>query len=127
VYSKKMALKSYQQLTVWQKAFKLALEVFHLTKLFPKEELYGLVSQMRRSAFAIPTNIAEGYMRRHRAEYIQFTSIAFSSGGELETQLLIAKETKMASNDEFTKAEKLLTEVMKMLNKLIESLEKKNE
>jgi len=116
-------LKSYKDLIVWQKSFQLALEVFRATKRFPKSELYGLTSQMRRAAFAIPSNIAEGYSRKHRAEYIQFIRIAYASGAELETQLLIAKETDLLTAKDFKKLDNLLTEVMKMLNVLIKRLE----
>jgi len=116
-------LKSYKDLIVWQKSFKLALEVYRVTKKFPKSELYGLTSQMRRAAFAIPSNIAEGYARKHRAEYIQFIRIAFASGAELETQILITKEVGLLEEKDFKKLDDLLTEVMKMLNTLIKRLE----
>lgn len=116
-------LKSYKDLIVWQKSFHLALEVFKVTKKFPKSELYGLTSQMRRAAFAIPSNIAEGYSRKHRAEYVQFIRIAYASGAELETQVLIAKETNLLTVKDFQKVDTLLTEVMKMLNVLIKRLE----
>lgn len=117
-----MALNSYKELIVWQKSFELAVEIFRLTQLFPKSELYGLVSQMRRAAFAIPSNIAEGYTRGHRAEYLQFLNIAFSSGAELETQLLLAETLKLAPINKFIKSEELLGEIMKMLNGLIAKL-----
>ena len=115
-------LNSYQQLTVWQKSIDLVAEIYRLTNLFPKSEVYGLASQLRRAAILIPSNIAEGYTRKHRLEYIQFIRVAFGSGAELETQLLIAQKLKLASPDEFKKSNDLLTEVMKMLNKLINSL-----
>ena len=70
----------------------LAKELYHLTEKFPKQEQYGLTSQMRRAAVSIPSNIAEGYKRRNRSEYLQFLSIANGSAGELETQLLLAKD-----------------------------------
>lgn len=115
-------VKSYKDLIVWQKAFQLALEVYRVTKKFPREELYGLVSQMRRAAFSIPSNIAEGYARYSTAEYKKFLKIAFASGAELETQLLIAKETKLINSGDFERIDKLLTEIMKMLNALIGKL-----
>lgn len=120
-----MALTSYKDLIVWQKSFELAIEIFCLTKPFPKSELYGLVSQMRRAAFAIPSNIAEGYSRGHKAEYLQFLTIAFSSGAELETQILLSRTLKLAPEDKFTKSEGLLEEVMRMLNSLISKLKNK--
>ena len=115
-------LKSYKELNVWKKSIELVIEIYKLTEKFPKSELFGLTSQMRRAAVSIPSNIAEGYSRKHRLEYLQFVRISFSSGAELETQLLISKMLKFVSGDEFIKAEKLLEETMKMLNKLISSL-----
>lgn len=115
-------LTSYQQLTVWQKAFELSIKIFRITSKFPKSELYGLVSQMRRCAVSIPSNIAEGYTRGYRQEYLQFLKTAFASGAELETQLLIAKELEFLTLREFDDVNSLLTEVQKMLNKLIRSL-----
>jgi len=115
-------LTSYQQLKVWQKSIDLVAEVYRLTKLYPKEELYGITIQSRRAAVSIPSNIAEGYTRKHRQEYIQFIRIAFGSGAELETQLIIGKKLKFAPPEEFKKSEDLLNEVMKMLNGLINTL-----
>ena len=116
-------LKSYRDLIVWQKSFKLALEIYRATKKFPKSELYGLTSQIRRAAFSIPSNIAEGYARKHRAEYVQFVRIAFASGAELETEILIAKEIKLLAPEDFEILDMLLNEVMRMLNRLIKNLE----
>lgn len=115
-------MQSYRELIVWQKGIELVTEVYRVTSKFPKEEIYGITSQMRRAAVSIPSNIAEGYARKHSKEYIQFVRVAFGSGAELETQLEIAKNLKLISADDFQSAEKLLTEVMKMLNKFISSL-----
>lgn len=93
--------------------------VYRLTKVFPKEELYGLVSQMRRCAVSIPSNIAEGYNRHRRLEYVQFLLIAFASGAELETQLLLSKELNYLSEQNYKEANNLLQEVMRMLNTLV--------
>ena len=117
-----MTIKSYKDLIVWQKSFDLSLLVYRITKTFPKEEIYGLTSQMRRCAISIPSNIAEGYCRQRKLEYIQFLQISFASGAELETQLLIERELKYLSDRDFTKANSLLDEVMKMLNSLISKL-----
>ncbi len=81
-------MNSYKELKVWRKSIELVLEIYRLTKLFPKDELYGLTSQMRRAAISIPSNIAEGYSRRQRQEYAQFIRIAFSSGQNLKHKLL---------------------------------------
>lgn len=98
-------INSYKDLIVWQKSFELVIEIYKLTNLFPKSEIYGLVSQMRRCVVSIPSNIAEGFIRKHRKEYAQFISIAFGSGAELETQLLLSKELKFVSEEEFIKFE----------------------
>ncbi len=113
---------SYKQLNVWQRGMEFVIEVYRLTKLYPKEELYGLTSQTRRAAVSIPSNIAEGYTRKHKQEYIQFLRISFASGAELETLILIGKKLRLAPEIEFIKSDKLLEEIMKMLNKMISSL-----
>lgn len=118
-------INSYKDLIVWQKAFELSIKIFQITKKFPKSELYGLVSQMRRCAVSIPSNIAEGYTRGYKQEYIQFLRTAFASGAELETQLLMSKELEFINSTEFSNINDLLTEVMKMLNKLISVLKSK--
>jgi len=115
-------MNSYKDLIVWQKSIDLVVEIYRLTDLFPKSEIYGLTNQMRRSAVSIPSNIAEGYNRKHRQEYIQFIRIAFGSGAELETQIIIAKKLEFAPMADFEKTEKLLEEIMKMLNKLVSTL-----
>ncbi len=115
-------LNSYKELNVWKKSVDLVIEIYKLTEYFPKSEIYGLTNQIRRAAISLPSNIAEGYSRRHKKEYIQFLRIAFGSGAELETQLVIAKKIKLANLIEFKQCEELLVEIMKMLNKLISTL-----
>ena len=117
-----MKIVSYRDLTVWQKAMELAIKVYFVTKAFPKEELYGLTSQIRRAAFAIPANIAEGYARGHLAEYQQFLRIAFSSGAELETHLLIAHRVHLLKEEDFSRLSDTISEVMRMLNGLMQKL-----
>jgi four helix bundle protein len=121
-----MYIKSYKELIVWQKSIQLVKEIFILTEKFPKSELYGLISQMRRAAISIPSNIAEGYGRKSSKEYAQFYSIAYGSALELETQLIIAKELKFAENQGFDKAEQLLEEVSRMLNSMTTKMKKLN-
>lgn len=118
-------LNSYKELIVWQKSFKLSILIYKLTKTFPKDELYALVSQMRRASVSIPSNISEGYSRGHKLEYLQFLRISFGSGAELETQLLIAKEMKYITEEDFNKANDLLIEIQKMLNKMVSNLKSK--
>ena len=98
------------------------MEVYTLTKQFPREEVYGLISQMRRAAVSIPSNIAEGKLRNSEKESRQFFFVAFGSGGELETQIEIAKRLEETKNLNYKKVDILLTEVMKMLNKMISNL-----
>ena len=111
-----MEIKSYKDLIVWQKAIMLVKEIFKLTDNFPKSEIFGLTSQMRRSAISIPSNIAEGYGRKSVNERLQFHKIAYGSGLELETQLIITKELGFVDNDLYIQIENLLKEVLKMLN-----------
>ncbi len=87
---RKREVKSFKDLMIWQKSVLLAEQVYKKTECFPKSELYGLVSQMRRAAVSIPSNIAEGYRRRHSKEFQQFLNIALGSIGELETQVVLA-------------------------------------
>ena len=115
-------VKSYKQLIVWQKSMTLAKEIYRLTSFFPKTEIYGLVSQMRRATVAILSNIAEGLGRRSRKEYRQFLAIAYGSALELEAQLLLSKELNLAKIEEFSKSAALLEEVLKMLNSMTKKL-----
>lgn len=100
----------------------LVRQIYILTDKFPKSELYGIISQMRRAAISIPSNIAEGYGRRSLKEYSQSYSIAYGSALELETQLIISKDLKFAKVYDFTNAELLLTEVLKMLHSMLYSM-----
>jgi len=115
-----MYIESFKQLKVWQRSIELVKEVYKVTEQLPKSELYGLVSQMRRAAVSIPSNIAEGYKRRNLGEYIQFLSIADASAAELETQAIIAKE--LYSNVDLAHVGPLLEEVQKMLIVMIKKL-----
>jgi four helix bundle protein len=113
---------SYKELIVWQRAMELVDAIYALTKVFPKEELFGLTLQMRRAAVSIPSNIAEGRHRNSRKDFAQFLTIAYGSSAELETQLAIAKKQSYAPNVSFDKSEALLSEVMKMLNTMLSRL-----
>lgn len=116
---------SYKDLIVWQKSMDLVEMIYGFTKDFPRDEIYGLTSQMKRSAISLPSNIAEGRRRKTRKDYCHFLIIAYSSGAELETQLEIAKRLSFGKKEKLSKAEDLLLEVMKMLNKLIGRLREK--
>lgn len=111
-------VKSYKELVVWQKSIKLVGEIYSLTNCFPDVEKYGLSNQMRRCAVSIPSNIAEGFYRKTKKDFLRFILIAFGSGAELETQIIIAKDLKYGSTEKYLNIEGLLEEIMKMLNKL---------
>ena len=115
--------QSYKDLKVWQKSIQLVKDVYLLTSFFPKEELFGLTSQMRRCAISIPSNIAEGKLRGYDKELKRFLLISFGSGGELETQVEIAKLLYKDKKINFDKVDGCLLEVMKMLNQFINKLE----
>jgi len=114
----------FKDLIVWQKSYALALSIYKITKEFPKHEIYGITSQMRRAAISIPSNIAEGYRRQHTGEYLQFLSIAFGSCSELETQILLARDIGFLEKSNFQSIYDLCLEISKMLNALIVLLEK---
>jgi len=111
----------YKDLVVWQKAKQLAVLIYQITKKLPESERFGLISQMRRAAVSIPSNIAEGYRRNGDKEREQFLRIAFGSGAELETQLEICREIFPDMQSDLAKIESLLEEVMKIINKLLSS------
>ncbi|PJC23120.1 four helix bundle protein [candidate division WWE3 bacterium CG_4_9_14_0_2_um_filter_48_10] len=92
-----MGVHSYKELVVWQKSIALVKVIYELTKNFPRSEQFGVVSQMRRAAVSIPSNIAEGYGRKSSKEYKQFYSIAYGSALELDTQLIICRELELVS------------------------------
>ena len=113
--------KGYKDLLVWQKAKTFCVKIYKITEKFPKTEIYGLTSQLRRASISIPSNIAEGSRRAHNKEQIQFYMVAYGSGAEIETQLEIAKDLFPYLSDEIIILEEQLDEIMKMLNKLINS------
>ena len=121
-----MRLHTYKDLVVWQKAMELVVLIYELTEKFPRSELYGLTSQMRRAAISIPSNIAEGRRRGSKKEFLHFLLNAYGSGAELETQLEIAKKLPETRNLDYNKINSLLEEIMKMLNRIIKSLKPKS-
>ena len=118
----KTVLNSYNDLIVWQKSMDLVVEVYKLTENFPKSEMYGLISQMRRASVSIPSNIAEGRRRGSRKDFCRFLYNSFGSGSELETQIEVSKRLPFGKELAFSKVDSLLDEVMKMLSKMIQSL-----
>ena len=117
-------IRNYKDLIVWQKAYQLCLDVYKVTKVFPKEERYGLISQIRRSSVSVPSNIAEGHGRKSKAEYIQFLYIANGSLCELETQILLADDLNFTKDDSLRKVQKNIGNVERLLKGLINSLKK---
>lgn len=119
-----MSFHQYEKLMVWQKSMDLVEKVYELTGTFPKQEQFGLVSQMRRCAISIPSNIAEGSRRGSNKDFSRFLLIAFGSGAELETQLKITRRLHFASDENIKDTEVLLEEIMKMLNALQKKIRK---
>ena len=115
-------MKTYRDLIVWQKAMVLVTEIYKVSKSFPRREDYGLTSQLRRCAVSIPSNIAEGYGRNSRNEYIRFLQIASGSLYELQTQLEIAANLGYLKKDEFELLYESTREVERMLSVLIRRL-----
>ena len=114
--------QSYRDLIVWQKSIELAKQLYQLTSRFPNEEKFGLVSQIRRAAVSVPSNIAEGQARNTTGEFVQFISHAEGSAAELDTQLLLSVELGFLKEAEAAPASSLIEEIRRMLNGLRRSL-----
>lgn len=115
-------MKDFKNLTVWQKSHNLVLEIYKMTSKFPKEEIYGLTSQIRRSAGSIPTNLAEGCGRNSDGELHRFSCISMGSASELEYQLILCKDLNYINDDSYTTINDSLIEVKKMLNSFIQKV-----
>ena len=115
-------VQSFRDLLVWQRSIQLATSIYRLTGDFPREEIYGLTSQMRRAAVSIASNIAEGQGRLSAGEFKQFLGMARGSGFELQTQIEIARSLGMGTATSIDQAESLSLEVTKMINGLLKSL-----
>ncbi len=109
---------SYKKLIVWQKSIDLVVETYKLCDNFPKQEQYGLCSQMQRASVSIPSNIAEGSRRRTIGDKKHFYNMAFGSASELETQIEIAFRLHYCNKNDYQKLNDSLVEVLKMLNKM---------
>ncbi len=118
-------LKNYKELKVWQKSYQFCLEIYKITKRFPKEERYGLTSQIRRAAVSVPSNIAEGYGRKTTPEYIRFLYIAYGSNCEMETQILLSGDLGYIETGKLEILQEGIGEVERMLKAPIKSLERK--
>ena len=115
--------KHYKELLIWQKGMSLAKDVYGLTARFPGDERFGLVSQMRRAAVSVPSNIAEGQARHGTREFLQFLSHASGSLAELETQLLLSVDMKYCSENDVESVTGLISELQKMIAALRRTLE----
>lgn len=118
-------ISSYKDLIVWQKSMDLAVGIYELTENYPKEEIYGITSQMRRSSVSVPSNIAEGRYRGTKKDYANFLRIAYSSGAELETQIQLSKRLPKTKSLDYSKVDSLISEVMRMLNSMIRTMTSK--
>lgn len=112
-------IKSFTDLNAWKEGHKLVLLIYKITKIFPKEEIFGLTSQMRRCAVSITSNIAEGFSRQSYKEKTQFYAISLGSVTELQNQLLVAKDTGILDPKTFTKLAEQSVIVHKIINGLI--------
>jgi four helix bundle protein len=113
---------SHRDLIAWQKAMDVVVAVYQVSKKFPKDELYGLTSQLRRAAVSVPANIAEGQGRRSKAEYCQFLGHARGSLLEVDTHLEIALRLEYLNEEEYSQIQERLREVGRILNGLLRSL-----
>jgi four helix bundle protein len=118
--------QNYQDLMVWQRAMEMTVAVYELSRSFPREELYGLTSQVRRAAVSVVSNIAEGRGRLSQGEFRQFLGLAQGSNYEVQTQILLAARLGIGEPKLLSKAEGLSCETGKMLSGLIASLEAKS-
>ncbi len=115
-------MNTHKDLKVWKNSIKFVKNIYEVTKLFPKEEIYGLTNQIRRAAVSVPSNLAEGAARKGKAEFKQFLYIALGSLAEIETQLIISFEIKYIKKEQFDRLDAELTSIRKMLLGLIKSI-----
>jgi len=119
-------VQDYRKLQIWQRSHQVTLTVYRLTSAFPAEEKFGLVSQMRRSAASIPTNIAEGSGRGSNADFVRFLYIAMGSAAELDYQLLLSNELGFMAEKDYNAISSELGEIQRMINAFIRRLKSKN-
>lgn len=112
-------MRNHKDLIVWQKAIQFVQRLYEVTQTFPKEELYGITSQMRRAAVSIPSNIAEGFGRKHERELIRFLHVSLGSASEMETQLIICHHIHYIADEEFEELSNSNNEIIRMLTSLI--------
>ena len=118
----KTSARSYRDLILWQRAIETCTAVYRFTQNFPREEVYGLASQIRRASVSVPSNVAEGYGRLSREQYRHFLGIASGSNLELQTQLVIARELGYGDPEEAHRIEEMSFEVGRMLTTMLKKL-----
>jgi four helix bundle protein len=118
-------MQTHKNLKVWQRSISLVTEIYRMTRDFPKEESYCMISQMRRAAISIPSNIAEGSARKHTREYVQFLYVSLGSAAEIETQIIISQNLGYILSDKAGNIQAELEEIIRMLIGLIKSLSDK--
>ena len=118
-------MKDFKELKVWQKAYEFSLSVYLISKSFPREEVYGLTSQLRRATVSIGANIAEGCGRRSDGEFVRFLQIARGSSSEVEHHLLLARDLKFMPQSVYADLERKLAEVQRMLTSLVSVIQEK--
>ena len=117
-------MKTFRELKVWEKSHQLVIKLYVITKKFPSDERFGLVSQLRRSASSIPTNIAEGFKKKSTKEFLHFLNIADCSLEETKYHLILSKDLSYISLSEYNSLEELCDEIGRMLNGLQNKLNK---
>lgn len=117
-----VVIKTFRDLRVWEKAHKLVLEIYKVTKSFPVEEKYGLVSQLRRSSASIPTNIAEGFKRKSKKDYAHFINIADGSLEETKYLLILTHDLGFLKLEDFDRLNQMSDEIGKMLHRFYSKL-----
>lgn len=125
VSKEKTEVRSFRDLGVWQKSIQMSVAVYRLTREFPREELYGLTSQMRRATVSVASNIAEGHGRLNTNEYRQFLGVARGSNFELQTQLEVAKALQMGDSRALGEVENLSHEIGKMIFGILSTIKAK--
>ena len=118
-------METHKDLRVWQQSIEMVTSVYKMAKAFPKDEIFGLVSQMRRAAVSVPSNIAEGYARGTDKEKLHFLRISSGSMSEIETQLMLSLKLGYIGQETYNELSEQITSVWKQLNALISSIKKK--
>jgi four helix bundle protein len=118
-------METHKDLRVWQQSIEMVTSIYKMTKAFPKDEIFGLVSQMRRAAVSVPSNIAEGYARGTDKETLHFLRISSGSMSEIETQLMLSLKLGYIGQETYSELSEQITSVWKQLNALISSIKKR--